>query len=446
MPRVPKLFTASVACPQCAYANDESFRFCQQCGYSRKEAPRHRGGPRLNIGKTINEKMISERIAQLAQHRGATKYAKQKSALEKELSAFLEARASPKSLASAQPDDIVAFLIWKDRAGKTKVHAESCRAQRDESRTLCECPKRLAFGTVDSLIGKLRSIFADFGRGSDWISALNIGNPAACRTVRRYLADVREEQLRARVTPRQAEPVLISDVKVISGHILEKLQKTQSFSMSQIFVLARDQAFFKCLFFAGDRAADLLAMKTSDILRFPDNSGLLFNHCITKTLRSGDVHVFAFKRGSNKCVCPVWGLEAYLRICDRLGVELAPGYVFPAISKAGTVSGTPLDSVAAQARLNLYVQETQSKLSGSRFTLHGFRSGAAVSMALAHVDLHDIMDHIGWRTSKTALHYIKLRQVLNPAGPAAKLADLEPTEGQRYADHNVLKGFLPMFQ
>ena len=110
------------------------------------------------------------------------------------------------------------------------------------------------------------------------------------------------------------------------------------------------------------------------------------------------------------------------------------------------MSGTPLDSAAAQARLNQYVQETQQRLTGSRFTLHGFRSGAAISMALANVGLHDIMDHVGWRTSKTALHYIKLRQVLNPAGPAARLADMEPTAGKDYHERNTLKGFLPVFQ
>ena len=32
---LPKLFTPAVACPCFCYPNDESFRFCQQCGYQR---------------------------------------------------------------------------------------------------------------------------------------------------------------------------------------------------------------------------------------------------------------------------------------------------------------------------------------------------------------------------------------------------------------------------
>ena len=75
--------------------------------------------------------------------------------------------------------------------------------------------KRLALGTADSLIGKLRSIFADNGRGVEWHSLLGVGNPAS---VKRYLVDFREEQIRARVTPKQAEPILVGDLVVLSGN------------------------------------------------------------------------------------------------------------------------------------------------------------------------------------------------------------------------------------
>ena len=94
-----------------------------------------------------------------------------------------------------------------------------------ESRwTSCNCPKRLAFGTVDSLIEKLRSIFADNGKGVEWHSLLGVGNPVSCRSLKLYLADVREEKLRARFTPRQAEPILVGDLAVISEYIQNQLK------------------------------------------------------------------------------------------------------------------------------------------------------------------------------------------------------------------------------
>ena len=109
-------------------------------------------------------------------------------------------------------------------------------------------------------------------------SLLGVGNPAACHSVKAYLADVREEQLRARITPRQAEPIILGDLAVISNHIEKRLLNNLVLSAIQIFIHARDQALFTALIFADDRAADLLQVKVSDILRFPVDSGFLFNH------------------------------------------------------------------------------------------------------------------------------------------------------------------------
>ena len=92
--------------------------------------------------------------------------------------------------------------------------------------------------------------------------------------------------MKARVVARQAEPVLLADLEVISQHIHSKLLVPSSLEPAQTFILARDQAVFKASFFSGDRAADLLQLKTADVWRFPDNSGLLLNHVWTKTLRS----------------------------------------------------------------------------------------------------------------------------------------------------------------
>ena len=130
-------------------------------------------------------------------------------------------------------------------------------------------------------------------------------------------------------------------------------------------------------------------------------------------------NVFAFKKGSNKSVCPVRGLEVYFNICTLLGIMLAPGFLFRSVTNSNTVSPRCLESAAAQARLEVYTSLLSKHLSSDHFTTHGFRSGAAVSLALEGVSLHEIMDHVGWKSSKTALHYIKLKQVVNPAGAAA---------------------------
>ena len=246
-----------MACPKCSYANDELFRFCQQCGYVRKDVQEHgTGGPSKKL--KVDKSKISERLAQLSQHRGSLRYVKQKTALGCEFVDFLSHLATSKMLASALPEDATAFLVWKDRGGKRRVHLPECLHlfSQNASTSFCGCPKRLAFGTVDALIGKLRAIFAEHGRGTEWQSILNFGNPAADRSVKRYLADVREEQLKARVVPRQADPISQGDLVILARHIHFKMLHCATLTPSQIYIFARDQAIFKVLFFAGDRAAD----------------------------------------------------------------------------------------------------------------------------------------------------------------------------------------------
>ena len=51
----------------------------------------------------------------------------------------------------------------------------------------CACPTALAVGTVDNIIGKLRSMFVDLGRGGEWNDLLGVGNPVSHPNVKRYL-------------------------------------------------------------------------------------------------------------------------------------------------------------------------------------------------------------------------------------------------------------------
>ena len=80
-------------------------------------------------------------------------YQRQKDALEQQLSCFLASISKFKTLMSCTADDVIRFLVYKDNSGRTVVHLPSC------SLSVCECPKRLAAGSVDSFLGRLRAIF-----------------------------------------------------------------------------------------------------------------------------------------------------------------------------------------------------------------------------------------------------------------------------------------------
>ena len=74
-----------------------------------------------------------------------------------------------KSLLSALPIDICRSLVFKEPNAKTQSHKNGCPHTGKKGLFSCGCPCRLAYSsTVDSYIGKLRSIFAGDGREEDW--------------------------------------------------------------------------------------------------------------------------------------------------------------------------------------------------------------------------------------------------------------------------------------
>jgi len=105
LPRAPRLCGPAVACPECGHANDETFNFCQMCGYKRKRLGVSRG----SLLQQVNVEELDARITQLQQD--VTKYKKQKSALQKELEGFLASLPQAKDLMSASPQDVLTYKV-----------------------------------------------------------------------------------------------------------------------------------------------------------------------------------------------------------------------------------------------------------------------------------------------------------------------------------------------
>ncbi len=142
------------------------------------------------------------------------------------------------------------------------VSCPSCQHSNYYNFLFCQM---CGYHVVDSFIGKLRAIFKLAGCDGNWDVALGLGNPTFT-----------SEQLQAAITPQQATPLFVHKL-LLSRHIHRQMT-TPGVSALALFTFARDDAFFKTLFFSGDRAHNLNAVKTQEILRFPCDDGLLFNH------------------------------------------------------------------------------------------------------------------------------------------------------------------------
>ena len=441
MPTAPKLFCQSVSCPRCEYANDATFRYCQNCGYKRKILT---VGHTQRTDVTLDVSALDNRLSQIASLSANTSYSKQKSSLQKELEFFLASLPFPKDISTVTPRELCRFLVWKDQKGKTKVHYTGCQFYARKGSFPCPCPTRLAFGTVDSFIGKLRTIFNEVGRRGEWDPRLLLGNPATDLSLKQYLKCVTAEQLQAQATPKQATPFFVNDLLQLS-HLIDRKLRSEDLTPIDMFVLLRDQAFFKTLFFSGDRPGDLSQVKTPEILRFPDNSGLLFNHVWGKTLRDGSSNLFAIRRNQNADICPVKAIDLYVTFAKGIGIDITSGFLFRPITPDGGIVDRPFSSSAADSRFRVYLHEGNLAQAA---TLHGFRSGCAITLALAGAGLQDVMGHVGWRHRSTATYYMQLSKVMSTNSPSTTLSGREVNiadPGVLYQNCNSLKDFIPAF-
>ena len=327
----------AVQCNECSYPNDDCFQFCQRCGLQRYGS--NALGPSSKKFK-IDLEQLEARIKHLDSARASTAYQRQKSQLEVEFSGSLESLQPPKSLFSATPREIVRFLVWKDGKGKTMVHKDSCQFFGLQGKQSCNCPTRLSAGTVDSLIGKLRSIFNALGRTSDWDDRFGSGNPASHLCVKQYLKSIQSEQSQARVSPKQATPVFFDKYKKLVYH-LRQLLSGNNISSSERYIYARDLAFFSLDFFSGDRASDLGRIKTVDVLRHRDGSSLLFHQRVGKTLRGKTSRAFAVKQTVNPAICSLRNLQFFVELCNSMRLDLSVGFLFRPTSKKGGVFNAP---------------------------------------------------------------------------------------------------------
>ena len=327
------------------------------------------------------------------------------------------------------------------------VHKDSCQFFGLQGKQSCNCPTRLSAGTVDSLIGKLRSIFNALGRTSDWDDRFGSGNPASHLCVKQYLKSIQSEQPRARVSPKQASPVFFDKYK---NH-LRQLLLGNNISPTERYIYARDLAFFSLDFFSGDRASDLGRIKTVDVLKHPDGSSLLFHQRVGKTLRGKTSRALAVKQTAYPAICPVRNLQFFVELCNSMRLDLSAGFLFRPTSKKGGVINAPLLASTVQARLTKYLSSLGIN---DGEIAHGFRSGTSILLRLLGVSREDVAKHIGWKSTALVDFYTQGDKVISADTSSNTLAcssvdfghgSSAELLGNTFRKLNCLAGFTPAF-
>ena len=372
------------------------------------------------------KRSFDARHAELRKYTEESQYNRQKSRFWACFEEFLTLRCSSGSqsataptLHTATPMDVIRFLFYREKGGRTTVHELSCPNLGASGPTDCSCPRRLAAKTVDSYVGMLQASFNSIGRrGSD--------NPCLSDDVKGWVKACRLEQERHRVPVRQARPVFSSDLRLLVCEIqfrLSQLPSNEPFFPLR-FILLRDWAFFTTQWFSGDRAGDLGRAIAKEVTRLDDGS-LLYNHTVGKTVREAGGQLFVVPRiPEDLSLCPVEAFDRYVSACRGASVDLLKGYLFPPTAPPHHLSirDAPFVSNAATKRLREYLPDGD-------FTAHGSRAGCAITLLMLGATKESVMEHCRWATEQVCRHYTKLERVRRLDTSARLLQDAVASSG-----------------
>ncbi len=339
---------------------------------------------------------LQRRVDSLLVEQQSRAYQKRKRKIQIELEQFLS--YLDKQIIHCTPYDICLFLASKDDKGKTAVHDVNCRAIGDRQ-PVCGCARRLAYGTVATKISQLKSIFESMGQKGDWNAGM--GNPVCSQEISAYLNQIHIEQSIGHVVQNQAKPMFTRKLSLISMYVDRNLDHRGATPKNR-YILARDQALFKLMFFGGDRGHDIGIMLTQEIRELPDKAGYIITHTYGKTARSTKPQVFSIFRCSDDMICPVKGIEQYLTVAKYHGLNLECGYLFRPVLQNNVIN-KPMSYEAIYDRLKFYLNKLELN---EGETPHSLRNGSAITFReLGGKNLENIKQHIGWSSDWSASHY-----------------------------------------
>lgn len=239
------------------------------------------------------------------------------------------------------------------------------------------------------------------------------------------------EQAEAHVTPKQAVPIFSDKMRWLANEITRRmlvLTKAKETSFVQRYILHRDLAFFLCMWWAGDRAADLGRTKTCEITRLDDRD-LLFNHTIGKTVREGDSSLIIIPKLDGEDLDPAGAVARMVDLTHEHGYNLMDGYLFrpSSPSRRGLVN-KPFTGNNPSNRLKVYFSVSPDS-SDVALRAHGGRAGVAATLRLLGATDQQVMDHCRWATSQTYRHYTRVERVSRRETTVRLLRDAIRTDG-----------------
>ena len=169
-----------------------------------------------------------------------------------------------------------------------------------------------------------------------------------------------------------------------------------------------------CLVFAmAKRIDDATNVVAKNVLEIPNGGGLLFNFTWGKTLCSGKNHVFGVECSCDTCevLCAVCRIGEYVQMAKECEWDFDVGYLFSRMSLKKENGTVFIVRLTGKLETQTWSDLTQAGLYAEE-TAQPFRAEGATSLDQEGKHLSEVMYKAYWKNPKTAIHYIKLWEVM----------------------------------
>jgi hypothetical protein len=244
------------------------------------------------------------------------------------------------------------------------------------------------------------------------------GNPAASHILKKHLQAVTQEQVNAKVSIKQATPLMFSKLGQLCRHLSYRVFAEED-SLTR-FLFARDLAYFSILCHSGSRGGDLGLVTADRCFDIPCSEGILISQVEGKVATLDSPKNCIIIPSKDNEICPVKNFRKYIKVAMESNINLNEGYVFRIKDRESrTIVNEPVSSSGMTERLKLHLN-TLNLYEGE--TSHSSRRGCAITLRMLGVDDQEINKHVGWESKRMVDHYASIGKLVSPVGPASILS------------------------
>ena len=293
--------------------------------------------------------------------------------------------------------DVLNFLIFKDvnESGRTIVLKCSLRHAAHSMRI--------------GIVLKLRKAFEEVGRRGTYEPATLKGDPTKSTLIHEYITFKHMEQGESGVLPNSAPKISYPKMILLLENLRLDIRSRKGIIKLR---MALRRAMYAFCFTAIKRLAGAGHIIAPNVIRMPNNKGLVFNCTWDKTLRMNS-HCFGFVCSAGKEPwCAHCIIDEWVKLAKSFGIVFDRYLLFPRLNNNGTIilykrwKAKDLTSSLERdlKRYNLYANETP----------HSFRHGGTVHSLKVGNSLKTTMYKAYMKNTKTACVYSKGLSVLYP--------------------------------